>query len=162
MWGLAGAALAPFPAIEDLAKPAFKSLCLPRKPPGALGSTPLTCAPLGAPAGFWSSPPPPLWQPYHCKRQKYVCAQTFKADGEGCAHVLFFFNFTMVFPSFRNPQLLFLHEGELLWSLRVPVSIRDEWSGKEGPKQGTSQSALIYRQNIQIQMAAPAPTPSLT
>lgn len=119
--------------LEDLAKPAFKSLCLSQKPLGALGSIPLTCAPLAAPAGFWSSPPPPLWQPYRCKDKNTRLRTDIQSRGEGCTCVFFSFNFTIVLPNSRNPHLLSLHEGELLQSFRGGThehNRQEEWKGR--------------------------------
>lgn len=91
----AAGALMPFPIIEDLAKQASKPFHPSQKPPGALGMTPHTCAPLEAPSGFWSWPLPPLWQLYHCKRKtQCLCTDTQSRRGVVCV-CIFFFNFTV-------------------------------------------------------------------
>lgn len=92
----AAGTLMPFPVIEELAKQALKSFCPSQKPLRALRATHspvhLRRLPLDFGAGLHH-----LFGNFTTAKDKHnVCAQTLRAEGEGCAHVFVFFNFPTV------------------------------------------------------------------
>ena len=69
----------------------LETLLSTQKPPRALGTTPLTCAPLGVLSGFWSWLPPPLWQLYRCRKDRNMASVHRCSEWKGRGVCTFFF-----------------------------------------------------------------------